>query len=151
LDSDFRGGDYYGHARPDAGLGIARRIAHITYRSEPDMRSRFGRSPQADEDPFGHPLRRAGRDQVQSYLDHQATKLAGRFDANSYLVLPEALMSHDVARGRGPEEQVLARVGATAFIAAVDSDRLYFPAQSQELARQLPGDVPVYMIDSPIG
>jgi homoserine O-acetyltransferase len=151
LDPDFQGGDYYGRSRPDAGLGIARRIAHITYRSEPDMGSRFGRSPQQDEDPFGHPLRRSGRYQVESYLDHQAAKLAGRFDANSYLVLTEALMSHDVARGRGNEEEVLAGIPAAAFIAAVDSDRLYFPGQSQELARQLPGEVPVFMIDSPIG
>jgi homoserine O-acetyltransferase len=36
-------------------------------------------------------------------------------------------------------------------VAAVDTDRLYFPAQSLELAEALPGNVDVHMIDSPIG
>ncbi|MEW1981900.1 homoserine O-acetyltransferase [Citricoccus sp. NPDC079358] len=151
LDPNFRGGDYYPGPTPDGGLGIARKIAHITYRSEPDMVSRFGRAAQPEENPFGEPVRRQGRYQVESYLDYQAAKLIKRFDANSYLVLTEALMSHDVSRGRGTEAEVLGSIQVTPFIAAVESDRLYFPGQSQELARQLPGDVPVHMIDSPIG
>ena len=33
-DPDWQGGDYYGTGRaPTAGLGIARRIAHLTYRT----------------------------------------------------------------------------------------------------------------------
>ncbi|NUL47827.1 homoserine O-acetyltransferase [Cellulosimicrobium funkei] len=151
LDANFRGGDYYPGPTPDGGLGIARRIAHITYRSQPDMDGRFGRDAQPEEDPFGQPLRRQGRYQVESYLDYQAAKLVKRFDANSYLVLTEALMSHDVSRGRGTEAEVLASITATPFIAAVESDRLYFPGQSRQLARRLPGQTPVFMIDAPIG
>ena len=37
-----------------------------------------------------------GRYQVESYLDHQGNKLVRRFDANSYIAMTEALMSHDV-------------------------------------------------------
>ena len=37
---------------------------------------------------------------VESYLDHHATKLSRRFDPNSYVVLTEAMNSHDVGRGR---------------------------------------------------
>jgi homoserine O-acetyltransferase len=36
-------------------------------------------------------------------------------------------------------------------VAAVDSDRLYFPSQSRELAQALPGDVDVHVIQAPIG
>ncbi|MFC7402959.1 homoserine O-acetyltransferase [Citricoccus sp. GCM10030269] len=151
LDPNFRGGDYYGGPTPDGGLGIARKIAHITYRSEPDIGERFGRKPQLDEDPFGDPVCRHGRYQIESYLDYQAAKLAKRFDANSYRVLTEALMSHDVSRGRGAESSVLAEIEAAPFIAAVESDRLYFPVQSENLARQLPGEVTVHMIDSAVG
>ncbi|MCU1434042.1 MAG: homoserine O-acetyltransferase, partial [Pseudarthrobacter sp.] len=43
------------------------------------------------------------------------------------------------------------RSGALFFIAAVDSDRLYFPSQSQELARALPGEVDLHLIEAPIG
>ncbi|NVM94684.1 homoserine O-acetyltransferase [Arthrobacter sp. AETb3-4] len=158
-DPNFAGGDYYDGAAPTLGLGLARRIAHITYRSEAEMGARFGRAVQPGEDPLGDGRLRpstggsvAGRYRVESYLDHQAHKLVTRFDANSYVAITEALMSHDVARGRGTLREALAPTGCVEFlVAAVNSDRLYFPAQSEELAAALPGDVKVRRIDSAIG
>ncbi|MEH0110174.1 homoserine O-acetyltransferase [Tersicoccus sp. MR15.9] len=150
-DPDFADGNYYDGPAPSAGLGIARRIAHITYRSEAELGARFGRKAQAGEDPFSGTNAARGRYAVESYLDHKATSLAARFDANSYIVLSDALMSHDVARGRGGLEQALAGVSAEFLVAAVTSDRLYLPEQSFELAAALPGDVPVHLIDAAIG
>jgi homoserine O-acetyltransferase len=170
-DPHFAGGDYYGGAAPAAGLGLARRIAHVTYRSETDFQARFGRGEQPGESPvsgarLGSPRGSshdsapgggaggavAHRYQVESYLDYQAEKLVRRFDANSYVVITEALMSHDVARGRGTLRQALAATAGVEFlVAAVTSDRLYFPAQSVQLAAALPGAVEVAHIDSPIG
>lgn len=153
LDPHFHGGDYYTQdARPDAGLGLARRLAHITYRSEAELETRFGRKPQPGEQPTGQLDGPRGRYQVESYLDHQATKLANRFDANSYLLLTEALMSHDVARGHESLSAALARLQqVNVVVAAVSSDRLYFPEQSEKLAASLPTKSPVHYIDSPIG
>ena len=158
-DPNYAGGDYYDGAAPIAGLGLARRIAHITYRSGLELAGRFGREAQPGELPLSHGRLRSGagspigsRYQVEGYLDHQAEKLVRRFDANSYIVITEALMSHDVARGRGPLESALAAVKEVDFlVAAVTSDRLYFPAQSHELAAALPGDVAVHSIESEIG
>ncbi|HEX2247566.1 MAG TPA: homoserine O-acetyltransferase, partial [Arthrobacter sp.] len=84
-------------------------------------------------------------------LDHQASKLVGRFDANTFILMTEALMSHDVARGRGSVQQALANVETDFFIAAVDSDRLYFPEQSRQLAEALPTSPKVHMIEVPTG
>ncbi|WP_258069947.1 homoserine O-acetyltransferase [Arthrobacter sp. SX1312] len=152
LDPAYRGGDYYGGPHPEAGLGIARRIAHITYRAEQELEARFGRAEQDAEQPLGAVLPAdRGRYRVESYLDHQADKLVDRFDANSYVILTEALMSHDAARDRGSLEDVLGAATSEFFIAAVDTDRLYFPWQSHRLAAGLPGDVPVHMISSPMG
>ena len=152
LDPCFTGGDYYGGPAPEAGLGLARRIAHVTYRSRAELAERFGRHAQPGEDPFGTVAgARVGRYQVESYLDHQAAKLVDRFDANSYLTLTEALMSHDVGRGRGGVAAALARFSGPAFIAAVDSDRLYLPAESERLAAALPGAEDVHVIRSDIG
>ncbi|WP_395405091.1 homoserine O-acetyltransferase [Arthrobacter sp. UC242_113] len=151
-DRHFNGGDYYGGPEPADGLALARRIAHITYRSAYELDFRFGRNAQAAEEPLqADALAGRGRYQVESYLDHQGNKLVRRFDANSYIALTETLMSHDVTRGRGTLKEALARTTADFFVAAVESDRLYFPAQSQELAESLPGNVDVHMIDSPIG
>ncbi|MCJ8504764.1 homoserine O-acetyltransferase [Kocuria flava] len=150
-DPDFRGGDYYDGPAPVAGLGLARRIAHVTYRSAAELHHRFGRTPQGEQDVIGARPAERGRYQVESYLDHQASKLAGRFDANSYLVVNEALMSHDVARGRGTLEEALARASCEWLVAAVDSDRLYLPHESDVLAAALPGEVRRRTLTSPSG
>ncbi|WP_082506720.1 homoserine O-acetyltransferase MetX [Arthrobacter sp. Leaf337] len=151
-DVNFNDGDYYGGPEPEAGLALARRIAHITYRSAYELETRFGRNAQSSESPLeAVSLGDRGRYQVESYLDHQGTKLVRRFDANSYIAITEALMSHDVGRGRGPLKDALAQATAEFLIAAVNTDRLYFPAQSYELAAALPGDVPVHVIEAPIG
>ena len=151
-DPNFNNGDYYHGPAPETGLALARRIAHITYRSALELDLRFGREAQPQEKPLAAAvLGERGRYQVESYLDHQGTKLVRRFDANSYIAITEALMSHDVRRGRGPLKEALSRATAQFFVAAVNSDRLYFPAQSHELAEALPGDVPVHIIEAPIG
>jgi hypothetical protein len=87
-DANFNGGDYYGGPFPEQGLALARRIAHITYRSAAELEGRFGRAPQAPESPLqGEVLGARGRYQVESYLDHQGNKLVQRFDANSYIAI----------------------------------------------------------------
>lgn len=135
-DPWFHGGDYYDREQgPEAGLGIARRIAHITYRSELELHERFDRDVQ--DEPAGDGGR--PRYTVESYLDHHGGKLAGRFDANSYAVLSEAMNSHDIGRGRGGLEEALAPFAGRLVIAPVDSDRLYPPRLSEELAAAAPG------------
>lgn len=148
-DPGWRGGDYHRAAPgdgPHRGLGQARRIAHITYRSEPELAARFGREPQPGEDPA-----HGGRYRVESYLDHHADKLVRRFDAGSYVTLTEAMNGHDVGRGRGGIARALRRAELPALIAGVDSDRLYPPAQQELLAELLPGADGVRTIVSPRG
>ncbi len=134
-DPGFCGGDYYESGPgPVAGLGIARRIAHTTYRSSLELDTRFSRAVEPGTDPLGA----GGRYAVESYLDHHARKLSGRFDANSYLVLTEAMNSHDVGRGRGGVTAALAGVRAQVTAVGVDSDRLYPLREQEELARLVP-------------
>ena len=92
---------------PHVGLGIARRMAHLSYRSPYELAQRFGRLAQPGEDPA-----RGGRYAVESYLDHHADKLVHRFDAASYVRLTEMMNAHDVGRGRGGVPSGLARVTA---------------------------------------
>ncbi|MGW8729491.1 homoserine O-acetyltransferase MetX [Streptomyces sp. NPDC055808] len=148
-DPHWRGGDYHdaGPGRgPHTGLGLARRLAHVTYRSEPELAARFGRTPQGTEDPWD-----GGRYQVESYLDHHADKLVRRFDAGSYVTLAEAMNSHDIGRGRGGTRDALRRVTARTLVAGVDSDRLYPPSQQAELAAGIPGADRLRVIESPYG
>ncbi|HEY2428106.1 MAG TPA: homoserine O-acetyltransferase [Acidimicrobiales bacterium] len=147
LDPAFLGGDYYRAGDgPVEGLGLARRIGHVSYRSELELDTRFGRDAQDGEDPFD-----TGRYAVESYLDHHAAKLVGRFDANTYLVLSRAMDHHDIGRGRGGGGAALARITATVTVVAVDSDRLYPPRLQHEMAAMLPGHNEVLIVTSPYG
>lgn len=147
-DPAWQGGDYPREPgrRPDTGLGLARRIAHTTYRSATELEVRFGSRPQGAEDPAT-----GGRFAVESYLDHAADKLVARFDAGSYVCLSRSMQSQDVGRGRGGVASALARVGATARVVAIDSDRLFPPALSEEVAEHLPGAGGVDLLSSPHG
>lgn len=149
VDSGFHGGDYYGlpdGEGPHRGLAIARQIAHTTYRSAHELTERFGRLPQHGEDPMG-----GGRFAVQSYLDHHGEKLARRFDANTYLVLTESMLTHDLGRDRGGVEAALASITADALVVAVDSDRLFPVEQSERIASGIPGAGLVHVIASEHG
>lgn len=131
---------------PDHGLAVARQIAHLTYRSAYELGERFGRQAQYGEDPLG-----GGRYAVESYLDHHGAKLTGRFDANSYVILSQAMSSHDIGRDRGGIEAALAMITARTVVAAIDSDRLYPSVQSDRLAAGIQGVTEMTMISSPYG
>jgi homoserine O-acetyltransferase len=144
-DAGFVGGDYYPGPGPRAGLEVARMIAHTTYRAAGDLQDRFGAAPQLGEEPL-----RGGRYAVQSYLQHHGRKLVRRFDANSYLVLTEAMNSHDIGRGRGGVDSALRRITAELTVAVVDSDRLFTPADGAVIA-QAPACRELTTITSPFG
>jgi homoserine O-acetyltransferase len=151
-DRGFRGGDYYDAPDgegPHRGLGVARRIAQLSYRSRHELEMRFGRNPQAEEDPYAWDNGRAGgRFAIASYLDHQADKLARRFDANSYIALTEAISLFDLGRGRGGVEQALRRLSQPLTVVGVDSDRLFPLDQQQQIAALAPGSGPLRVIRS---
>ncbi|WP_371820990.1 homoserine O-acetyltransferase [Tsukamurella sp. PLM1] len=143
-DAHWQGGDYHGTGvAPEAGLGVARRIAHLTYRTEIELDSRFRNDPQDDEEP-----RAGGRYAVTSYLDHQAAKLVDRFDAGSYVVLSEVLNHHDVGRGRGGVEAALRSCTVPVVVGGIDSDRLYPLRLQQELADLLPNTAELVVVHS---
>ncbi|MFD2092844.1 homoserine O-acetyltransferase MetX [Blastococcus deserti] len=137
-DPRWAGGDYDRADPPVDGLGIARRIAHLTYRSAVELGERFGTRVQED-----------GGFAVASYLDHHAAKLAARFDAGSYVVLTQVMNTWDVGRDRGGVAAALGRVTARSVVAGVDSDRLYPIGLQQEVADGL--GVPLHVIASPYG
>jgi homoserine O-acetyltransferase len=142
-DPYFNKGDYYDQDRgPIDGMGIARRIAHLTYRTESEMDVRFGRQLQGDD---------TGRYAVESYLDHQANKLAARFDANTYIALTEAMNSHDVGRDRGGVARALEAITVPVVVVSIDTDRLFPPRLQVEISELVPTAAPLVTISSDFG
>jgi homoserine O-acetyltransferase len=58
---------------------------------------------------------------------------------------------HDVGRGRGGVAEALSTVRARVTVAGIESDRLYPLEQQLEIARFLPGDNEVHVIQSEFG
>jgi homoserine O-acetyltransferase/O-succinyltransferase len=146
-DPNWQGGDYYGTGRsPDEGLKIARRFAHLTYRGEIELDTRFGNELQDDKHPAD-----GGRYSVQSYLEHQGEKLVNRFDAGSYVVLADAANTHDVGRGRGGVAAALRGCPVPVVVGGITSDRLYPLRLQEELAELMPGCDRLHVIESPYG
>ena len=142
-DPYFHGGDYYDKERgPVEGMGIARKIAHLSYRTEYEMDTRFGRDLQGDE---------TGRYAVTSYLDHQALKLQRRFDANTYIALESAMISHDIGRDRCGVNEALSSARVPIVVASIDTDRLFPPRLQQEIVELAPSALPLQRISSPFG
>ena len=150
-DPLFRSGDYYDAADgdgPTRGLALARRMALLNYRSPSELNERFERGWQSRISPLGS----GGRFAVESYLDFHGNKFTRRFDANSYIVLVEAMNSHDVSRGRGSLAEALSAIEATTLVVGIDSDRL-FPVDGQRriaahLRNGLDGTEPVVLSSS---
>ncbi|OBB58119.1 homoserine O-acetyltransferase [Mycobacterium sp. 852013-51886_SCH5428379] len=146
-DPDWCGGDYHDTGRaPTAGLGIARRFAHLTYRGEQELDDRFANDGQGEENPAD-----GGRYAVQSYLEYQGTKLVERFDAGTYVTLTDALSSHDVGRGRGGVRAALQSCRVPTVVGGITSDRLYPLRLQQELADLLPGCAALDVVESSYG
>lgn len=132
-DSNWRGGNYYGHPLPRHGLAVARMVGHVTYLSNFAMHEKFGRRlqrPPVPEDLFPDFF------SVESYLQYQGESFVKRFDPNSYLYLTKALDRFDLLDQRSAQA-VFNKVTARFLVVSFDSDWLYHPDQSRELVRLL--------------
>lgn len=148
-DPAFRGGDFYDADRgegPHRGMGVARMVAHLTYRSETELDVRFGRDVQGEEVPT-----EGGRYAVESYLDHHADKLARRFDANTYVALTRSMSLFDLGQGRGGVAAALARIEQPLTVVGIDSDRLFPLRLQEELVELTPGADRLHILRSPYG
>jgi homoserine O-acetyltransferase len=154
-DPGWQGGRYYGTGRtPDAGMGVARMVGHVTYLSALALHEKFGRRLQSADDiryTIAEP-----EFEVESYLRHQADSFVKRFDANTYLYLSRALTYFDLARqhGGGSLEKALEGVAARTLLIAFSSDWLYPPSASQEIAQALSAlskPVEYHVIEAPYG
>ncbi|MGN6667451.1 MAG: homoserine O-succinyltransferase MetX [Trinickia sp.] len=140
-DPDFHGGDYYAHGvKPRRGLRVARMIGHITYLSDDDMATKFGRALRRpaggldDEYRFSFDV----EFEVESYLRYQGDKFADYFDANTYLLITRALDYFDPAKDfDGDLTAALAHTRAQYLVASYATDWRFAPTRSRELVKAL--------------
>lgn len=146
LDPDFHGGDYYQGTAPHKGLAFARIIGHkaFVYQEGLEQRARKEVGGQAGLLTWMTPTR-----STQSYMLHQGTKFAKRFDANSYIRIADMWSEFDIRdhAADGSFKSALEgfrRTGIPALIFSIDTDCCFRPAEQQDFVAQLQAaDIPV--------
>ena len=137
-------------ADPEHGLELARAAAHLSYRAEPGLEARQGRSRVGEGSRAPYAL--------QTYLTHQGRKLRERFDPAAYVAMLDAMDHHDLDERVHPdrveswstgESWGVDRLHDVDFV-GISTDQLYFPAHLRLLAERVPGSA-YHEIDSPHG
>ncbi|MBX3652158.1 MAG: homoserine O-acetyltransferase [Burkholderiales bacterium] len=134
-DPDFHGGAYQQQGTaPKRGLRVARMVGHITYLSDDEMASKFGR--QLKHGKLGYSF--DTEFQIESYLRHQGNKFADYFDANTYLRITRALDYFDPAFACGGDlSAALKNVSAGMLVVSFTTDWRFSPERSREIVRAL--------------
>ena len=134
-DLNWNNGNYSTNKKPEAGLAVARMMAHITYLSDKGMSEKFGREQMIVSDEKDR-LGAKNQFTVESYLHYQGLKFVDRFDANTYIKLTEALDRFDLVGKQGLDYN-LANVMAKVMVVGFTSDWLYTPAQNRVIVESL--------------
>ncbi|MGE5411732.1 MAG: homoserine O-acetyltransferase family protein, partial [Clostridiales bacterium] len=133
-DPLWNNGDYF--EQPNNGLELARMIAMITYRSDISFKDKFKRERLDNDSRY---YKTDNIFQVQNYLNYQGQKLAGRFDANSYITLSNAMDLHDISYDRGNIKDILSSIKARTLTIGISTDVLYPASEQKEIASYIPG------------
>jgi homoserine O-acetyltransferase/O-succinyltransferase len=133
-DPDFNGGNYYDGARPTRGLRVARMIGHITYLSDDEMASKFGRQLKNGKPGYSF----ESEFEIESYLRHQGRKFSEYFDANTYLRITKALDYFDPALEHGGNlARALAPARANFLVVSFTTDWRFSSQRSREIVKAL--------------
>jgi len=137
-DPEWMGGNYLPQRPPRRGLGFARQIAMLSYKSAELFDERFGRKPnRSGEDPWAADGEACGllggRFDIAGYLDHQGERFIERFDANSYLAILRTMDIWDPLRGASPEE-AFGGIRARLSFVGISSDWLFPPQTVRDFA-----------------
>jgi homoserine O-acetyltransferase len=135
LDPDFKDGRYPANEQPARGLGLARAIGMISYKSAELFEERYARKPNRNgEDPV---RAIAERYDIAGYLDHQGEKFVKRFDANSYQVISKAMDTFELGRGYPSEAEALMRIKAHVSLVGISSDWLFPAKDVRDLGKRI--------------
>ncbi len=134
-DPDFHDGNYQEqHAAPKRGLRVARMVGHITYLSDDEMASKFGRQLKQGKPGYSFDT----EFEIESYLRHQGNKFANYFDANTYLRITKVLDYFDPAFDHGGSlSTALQPVTAGVLVISFTTDWRFSPERSREIVRAL--------------
>lgn len=113
----------------EKGVGLARQIAMISYKSKEIFDANFARRPnRTGENPFA---RLENRFDIAGYLDYQGEKFVERFDPDAYNALSKAMDLFDLT------DAEIRKITAKVSLVGISSDWLFPAADVRNLAERM--------------
>lgn len=113
----------------EKGLAAARSIALLSYRNQEIYNTTQQEKDESKLEGF----------KAASYQRYQGQKLAGRFNAYSYVALINAMDSHHAGRGYPSLASALARISARCLVIGIHGDILFPTEEQRFLATHIKG------------
>ncbi len=114
--------------RIENGVGLARQIAMLSYKSPELFNQRFARNPnRIGENPRAS---FADRYDIAGYLDHQSEIFKHRFDAETFKVISKAMDLFEIL------DEEIKTIKAETYLVGISSDWLFPPGDVRELAER---------------
>jgi homoserine O-acetyltransferase/O-succinyltransferase len=132
-DPQFANGNYSLAPDVNSGMGLARKLGVISYRSALEWRARFGRQPIPPQ--FKSEAVFAPEFEVERYLHGHAERWAGSFDPCSYIFLSRAMDWFDLSALQSTP--CPPKYFDSALVLGVSSDILFPLSQQAEIAQAL--------------
>ncbi len=133
-DQAWNDGAYTDLKWPETGMRLARKLGMISYRSEPEWRTRFGRTLQDryQKRLFGMHFN------IESYLETAARNFIGNFDPCCYVYLSRAMDLFDLSSNYQDMASAFADIELeSAKVIGVETDSLFPVHQQKEIAQML--------------
>lgn len=139
LDPHFNRGDYYGGEYPARGLAFARIIGHKAFVYQDGLEARARKEVGGD---YGMLSWTKPTRSTQSYMLHQGTKFAARFDANSYIRIAGMWAEFDIREQEQTESfstalMPCAQTGIPFLIFSIDTDCCFKTAEQEDYYTRL--------------
>jgi homoserine O-acetyltransferase len=109
-------------------------VGHITYLSDDEMASKFGRQLRNGKLNYSFDA----EFEIESYLRHQGNKFSDYFDANTYLRITKALDYFDPAAEHGGSLSLALEPATASFlVVSFTTDWRFSPERSREIIKAL--------------
>lgn len=122
IDPAWNNGNYTSNEELE-GFKLARKLGLYTYRNSAEWNRRFN----------SHADKETEDGEITRYMDYNAEKFVKIFDANSYLVITQAMDNYDVTQNYASNKDAFSRIQAKVTVISEEFDILFTPQQQEEL------------------
>jgi len=127
-DPEYKNGYYFPGPGPVNGLGVARELGTLCYRSRDEFNKRFDWNPEPPFSPQHLTF------EVEKYLAAHAARFNTHYDANCYLLLSRCMDLMDLGRGFPNFAEGVKRITAKTYLIGFEKDMLIPIQETEQLA-----------------